>query len=136
MAPYGRSNNVVLSSIPENVPDNNLESTVISVLSDIDVEVESRDIEWCHRMGKPTSETQKTIVRFMNRDLLTTLAIQIFCLGKKMLMQNRFFSIFDSKMVICLGKMVTCLGKIIYYFDLYYFLLSHNKLQWQIKLMA
>ena len=29
---YGRRNNVVFSGIPENVPDNNLESTVISVL--------------------------------------------------------------------------------------------------------
>ena len=34
----------VFSGIPENVPDNNLESTVISVLSDIDVQVEPRDI--------------------------------------------------------------------------------------------
>ena len=34
-------NNVVFfSGIPENVPDNNLESTVISVMSDIEIEVE------------------------------------------------------------------------------------------------
>ena len=67
MAQYGRRNNVVFSGIPENVPDNNLESTVISVLSDIDVQVEPRDIEACHQIGKPTSKTQKTIVRFVNR---------------------------------------------------------------------
>ena len=67
MAQYGRRNNVVFSGIPENVPDNNLESTVISVLLDIDVQVEPRDIEECHRIGKPTSKTQKTIVRFVNR---------------------------------------------------------------------
>ena len=68
MAQYGRRNNVVfLSGIPENVPDNNLESTVISVLLDTDVQVESRDIEACHRIGKPSSKTQKTIVRFVNR---------------------------------------------------------------------
>ena len=41
-------NNVVFSGIPENAPDNNLESMVISVLSDIDVQVEPRDIEVCH----------------------------------------------------------------------------------------
>ena len=57
----------VFSGIPENVPDNNLESTVISVLSDNDVQVEPRGIEVCHRIGEPTSKTQKTIVRFVNR---------------------------------------------------------------------
>ena len=67
MVQYDRRNNVVFSGIPENVPDNNLESTVISALSDIDVQVEPRDIEACHRIGKPTSKTQKTIVRFVNR---------------------------------------------------------------------
>ena len=36
LAQYGRRNNVVFSGIPENVPDNNLESMVISALSDID----------------------------------------------------------------------------------------------------
>ena len=57
----------VFSGIPENVPDNNLESTVISVLSDNDVQVKPRGIEVCHRIGEPTSKTQKTIVRFVNR---------------------------------------------------------------------
>ena len=61
MAQYGRRNNVIFSGIPENVPDNNSESTVISILSEIDVEVEPRDIKECHRIGKPTSKTQKTI---------------------------------------------------------------------------
>ena len=67
LAQYGRQNNIVFSGIPENVPDNNLESTVISVLSDNDVQVEPRGIEVCHRIGEPTSKTQKTIVRFVNR---------------------------------------------------------------------
>ena len=66
LAQYGRRNNVVFSGIPENVPDNNLESTVISVLLDIDVQVEPRDIEVCHQIGKPASKLQKTIVRFVN----------------------------------------------------------------------
>ena len=65
MAQYGRQNNV-FSGIPENVPDNNLGSTIISVLSNIDVQVEPRDIEVCHWIGKTTSKTQKTIVRFAN----------------------------------------------------------------------
>ena len=62
LAQYGRQNNAVFIGIPENLPDNNLESMVISVLSDNDVQVEPRDIEVCHRIGKPTSKTQKTIV--------------------------------------------------------------------------
>ena len=56
LAQYGRRNNVVFSGIPENVPDNNLESTVISVLPDIDVQVEPRNIEASCRIGKPTSK--------------------------------------------------------------------------------
>ena len=61
---YG--NNVVFfGGIPENVPDNNLESTVISVVSDIEIEVEPQDIDTCHRIGKPTPKTQKEIVRFI-----------------------------------------------------------------------
>ena len=67
LAQYDRRNNVVFSGIPENVPDNNLESTVISVLSEIDVQVEPRDVEACHQIRKPTSKTQKTIVRCVNR---------------------------------------------------------------------
>ena len=67
LALYGRRNNVVFSGIPENVPDNNLESMVTSVLPDIDVQVEPRDIQACHQIAKPISKTEKKIVRFVNR---------------------------------------------------------------------
>ena len=70
LAQYGRHNNVVFSGIPESVPDNNLDSMVISALLDIDVLVEPTDIEVCHRVGKPISKTQNTIVRFVNRKKL------------------------------------------------------------------
>ena len=50
---YGKRNNLVLIGIPDTTTDDELESTVISVLGDIDVEVESSDIEDCHRIGKP-----------------------------------------------------------------------------------
>ena len=69
LAQYVRRNNVVFSGIPENPSDNELEGTVISVLSDIDIEGEPRDIEACHRISKPTSKTQKIIVRFINRKI-------------------------------------------------------------------
>ena len=68
MAQYGRHNNVVLSCIPENVPDNNLESTVILVLPDIDIQVKPRDIEVSHQIGNPASKEQRKIVRFVNRE--------------------------------------------------------------------
>ena len=55
---YGRRNNLVLSGIPDTVADE-LKSTVISVLGDIDVEVESSDIEDCHRIGKPDKANSK-----------------------------------------------------------------------------
>ena len=67
LAQYGRRNNVVFSGIPENVPDNNLESMVTSVLPDIDVQVEPRDIQACHQIAKPISKTEMKIVRFVNR---------------------------------------------------------------------
>ena len=42
---YGRRNNFVLSGIPENITDNQLENTVESILSDIRVNIQSEGIE-------------------------------------------------------------------------------------------
>ena len=68
MAQYGRQNNVILSGIPELVSEDVLEISVISDLADIDVFIETQNIEACHRFGKPDRDkSQKTIVRFVNR---------------------------------------------------------------------
>ena len=68
MAQYGRRNNIVLSGIPESVSEDVLEESVILDLADIDVSVESQDIETCHRFGKPDRDkSKKTTVRFVNR---------------------------------------------------------------------
>ena len=66
---YGRRNNLILSSITENTPDNQLENTVISILSDIGVNIQSEEIEACHLFGKTDRKTisKKTIIRFVNR---------------------------------------------------------------------
>ena len=64
---YGRRNNLVISGIPDSVQDSDLESTVTSILSDIDVNVESREVEDCHRIGKSNNGSKKTIIRFINR---------------------------------------------------------------------
>ena len=64
---YGRCNNLVISGIQDSAHDSNLESTVTSILSDIDVNVESREVEDCHRIGKSNNGSKKTIIRFTNR---------------------------------------------------------------------
>ena len=59
---YGRRNNIIISGIPEDISDNDLES------KDVDVDINSSDIQACHRIGKPDRRTasKKTIVRFIN----------------------------------------------------------------------
>ena len=66
---YGRRNNIVISGIPDDINDNDLESTVIKLMKDVDVYIDSSDIEACHRIGKLDCKTssKKTIVRFVNR---------------------------------------------------------------------
>ena len=61
---YGRRNNLVISGIPDSVQDSDLESTVTSILSDIDVNVESREVE--DKIGKSNNGSKKTIIRFIN----------------------------------------------------------------------
>ena len=53
---YGRRNNIVFTGIPDSVNDEDLESTVTSILKDIDVAVDSSDIEDCHHFGKSDSK--------------------------------------------------------------------------------
>ena len=52
---YGRRSNIVVSGTPAQVSERDLEKTVISVLSDIEVNVSPNDVEACHRIGKPES---------------------------------------------------------------------------------
>ena len=54
-------NIIVLSGIPESVSEDVLEESVMSVLADIDVFVESQDIKACHRFGKPDREKSQKI---------------------------------------------------------------------------
>ena len=66
---YGRRNNVIISGIPDDINDNDLESTVTKLMKDVDVYIDSGDIEACHRIGKSDHKTssKKTIVCFVNR---------------------------------------------------------------------
>ena len=50
---YGRWINMEINGIPNSVSDDNLESTVVNVLSKAtNVHVTVDDIETCHRIGK------------------------------------------------------------------------------------
>ena len=62
---YGRRNNIEIAGISDSVCDEDLDSKVIDILAEIGVNVESKDIEACHRIGK--SSPKNSIVRFMNR---------------------------------------------------------------------
>ena len=67
---YGRRNNIVISGIPDDISDNDLESsTVTDIMKDVDVDINSSDLEACHRIGKSDRRTacKKTIVRFTDR---------------------------------------------------------------------
>ena len=66
---YGRRNNIVICGIPDDINDNDLESTVTKLMKDVHVYIDSGDIEACHRIGKLDHKTssKKTIVRFVNR---------------------------------------------------------------------
>ena len=65
---YGRRNNIVISGIPDDVADDDLEDAVTSIMEDVDVIVQNGDIEACHRIGESDQKTssKKTIVRFIN----------------------------------------------------------------------
>ena len=60
----GRRNNIVFTGIPDSVNDEDLESTVTSILKDIDVAVDSSDIEDCHRFGKSDSKLKSKKLLF------------------------------------------------------------------------
>ena len=66
---YGRRNNIVISGIPDDITDDDLEDTVTNILKDVDVHINDNDLEACHRIGKSDTRTgsKKTIVRFINR---------------------------------------------------------------------
>ena len=52
---YGRRNNLEITGIPDDVDDQKLEEKVIQMLDKIDVNVSSKNVEACHRIGKSKS---------------------------------------------------------------------------------
>ena len=66
---YGRRNNIVFTVILGAIEDKQLECTVTSTLSDIDIAVDVNHIEDCHRFGKVDSKpwSKTTNVRLVSR---------------------------------------------------------------------
>ena len=64
----GRQNNMEINGIPNSISDDNIESTVINVLSKArNKHVTADDIEACHRIGKSKGNLKETIAHFINR---------------------------------------------------------------------
>ena len=62
---YSRRNNIELSGIPNDIPENNLEKVVIDICHDSSLEIEPKDIEGCHRL--PVSRYSRDSNKFVNR---------------------------------------------------------------------
>ena len=58
---YSQHNNIELSGIPNDIPEDNLEKVVIDICHDSDVEIEPKDIEGCHRL--PVSRYTETLIK-------------------------------------------------------------------------
>lgn len=52
LAQYIRPNNNFMNGILSSLEDDNLENTIASILSDVDMKIKPREIEACHRFGK------------------------------------------------------------------------------------
>ena len=67
---YSQRNNIELSGIPNDIPENNLEKVVIDICHDSGLEIEPKDIDGCHRLpvSRYSRESNKrVIVKFVNR---------------------------------------------------------------------
>ena len=70
---YSRRENLVISGIPENIKDTELEKTVISTLEKLSIYVNGKDISACHRLGRYNRNSRyprRVIVRFVNRKIV------------------------------------------------------------------
>ena len=64
---YGRRNNLQIGGIPTSI-SNELEKTAVAILNSINVNLDSSDVEACHRIGRSKDGKQKkTILCIVNR---------------------------------------------------------------------
>ena len=73
---YSRRNNIELSGIPNDIPENNLEKVVVDICHDSGLKIEPKDIEGCHRLSVSRysrDSNKRVIIKFVNRKHLQTL---------------------------------------------------------------
>ena len=95
---YSRRNNVEFSNIPNDIPNNQLESMVIQICRELSVEVDHNDIECCHRLPVSRysqSDNKRVIVKFVNRKHSETLFY------KKKSISSKDFSNIKYIFVLC-----------------------------------
>ena len=78
---YSRRKNLSIQGIPDNVLDDQLEEKVIEILNQINVKINTFDIEDCHRMRK---SKKTTIVRVVNRKNCKTVLEKKISLNRKL----------------------------------------------------
>ena len=69
-AQYSRRNNLELSGIPNRICDEDLENTVINIFKKSGIDVDTRDIEVCHRLllsRNSRGHSKRVIITFLNR---------------------------------------------------------------------
>ena len=67
---YSRRNNVELSGIPNSICDEDLENTVINISKESRINMDTRDLEGCHRLPlsrNSRGHDKKVIVKFVNQ---------------------------------------------------------------------
>ena len=69
---YSRRENIIISGIPDNVNQKDLEKSVLNILNSIGMKISSYEIAACHRLRKNRFDKfpAKTIVRFTNRQIV------------------------------------------------------------------
>ena len=67
---YSRPNNIELSSIPNDIPENNLEKVIVDTCHGSGLEIEPKDIEGCHRLTVSRysrNSNKRVITKVVNR---------------------------------------------------------------------
>ena len=67
---YSRRECLELSGIPDSIPNNNLEETVLKIFNETGVTVNSRDVEACHRLNQKANP-KKVIIKLSKRKDVT-----------------------------------------------------------------
>lgn len=64
---YNRRENLEITGIPDDIPNNKIEVFILNVLRKIGLQINHYDIVACHRLNVRTNGCKNVIIRFMNR---------------------------------------------------------------------